>query len=83
MNNKTRTIVFIIIGCLVLCHSGIVAATTITAPSTLTALAKSSTQIFLGWKDNSTNETGFKVEKKQGVAVQATPGLRLLPRMQM
>jgi hypothetical protein len=35
-------------------------------PSNLTALAKSSSQIALGWKDNSTNETGFKIERKIG-----------------
>ena len=35
-------------------------------PSNLYAKAKSSTQLVLGWKDNSNNETGFKVEKKEG-----------------
>ena len=34
------------------------------APSGLTATAVSSSQINLGWTDNSTNETGFKIERK-------------------
>jgi len=38
----------------------------VTAPSSLTAKAKSSTQIILGWKDNSSNETGFAVYQKTG-----------------
>jgi hypothetical protein len=33
------------------------------APSNLAAAAASSTQINLAWTDNSTNETGFKVER--------------------
>jgi len=36
------------------------------APSNLTATAVSSTQINLSWSDNSTNETGFKIEQKIG-----------------
>jgi hypothetical protein len=36
------------------------------APTGLTATAASSTQINLSWTDNSTNETGFKVERKTG-----------------
>lgn len=48
------------------------------APSGLTATAVSSTQIDLFWKDNSSNETGFKIERKAGATgsfVQvATPG---------
>jgi hypothetical protein len=38
-----------------------------TAPSNLTATAISTTQINLSWKDNSVNETGFKIERKIGV----------------
>jgi hypothetical protein len=34
------------------------------APGTLTARATSSTQVTLTWKDNSTDETGFRVESK-------------------
>lgn len=34
------------------------------APSNLTATAVSSNQIHLGWSDNSSNETGFKIERK-------------------
>ncbi len=37
------------------------------APSNLTATAISTTQINLSWIDNSTNESGFKVERKSGV----------------
>lgn len=36
------------------------------APSGLTAWAVSSTRIDLAWQDNSTNETGFRVERKTG-----------------
>jgi len=35
-------------------------------PSSLVAKAISSSSIVLTWKDNSTNETGFKIEKKLG-----------------
>ena len=40
--------------------------TTPTAPSGLIAGAVSSTQINLSWTDNSSNETGFKIERKTG-----------------
>src|SRR6185503_15961912 len=33
------------------------------APSALTAAAFSATEIHLAWKDNATNEVGFKVER--------------------
>ncbi len=36
------------------------------APSNLAASAVSSSQINLTWTDNSTNETGFKIERKTG-----------------
>jgi titin len=35
-------------------------------PSSLTATAVSNTQINLAWADNSSNETGFKIERKTG-----------------
>jgi hypothetical protein len=38
----------------------------ITAPSGLTATAASGTRVDLAWTDNSTNETGFKVERCSG-----------------
>ncbi|MHC1729221.1 MAG: Ser-Thr-rich GPI-anchored membrane family protein [Syntrophobacteraceae bacterium] len=38
------------------------------APSRLTALAMSATQIDLTWKDNSNNESGFSIERKKGTA---------------
>lgn len=38
------------------------------APSGLSAVAASATQITLSWGDNSTNETGFKIERKTGAA---------------
>ena len=38
------------------------------APNTLQGSALSSNQIALSWKDNSTNETGFKVQRKTGAA---------------
>jgi subtilisin-like proprotein convertase family protein/transcriptional regulator CtsR len=37
------------------------------APSTLTAVAQSPAQINLRWRDNSTNESGFKLERRKGV----------------
>jgi hypothetical protein len=36
------------------------------APSNLTATAASSSQIDLGWTDNSSDETGFEIERCQG-----------------
>jgi fibronectin type 3 domain-containing protein len=48
------------------------------APTNLTARAVSSSQINLSWKDNSTNETGFRILRKVGTsgswAVRATVG---------
>jgi hypothetical protein len=38
----------------------------IAAPSGLTATAASGTRVDLGWTDNSTNETGFRVERCSG-----------------
>ena len=38
------------------------------APSALTATPASGTQINLAWTDNATNEAGFKIERKAGVA---------------
>jgi hypothetical protein len=38
-------------------------AVTVNAPSNLTGTVVSSNQINLSWKDNSTNETGFNVER--------------------
>ncbi len=39
-----------------------------TAPSNLAASATNSSTINLSWNDNSTNETGFKIERKTGLA---------------
>ncbi len=41
------------------------------APSGLTATAVSSSQINLGWTDNASNETGFKIERRTGTAAYA------------
>jgi hypothetical protein len=38
----------------------------INTPAGLTAKATSSTQIVLGWSDKSNNESGFKIERKNG-----------------
>jgi hypothetical protein len=38
----------------------------VTPPTLLTARALSDTEIGLAWKDNSNNETGFKIERAQG-----------------
>ena len=38
------------------------------SPSNLTASAQSSSQIDLSWTDNSSDETGFKIERKTGAS---------------
>ena len=44
------------------------------APSNLTGTVASTTQINLSWTDNSTNETGFKIERKTGSGTYAVVG---------
>ena len=44
------------------------------APSNLTGVVASTTQINLSWIDNSTNETGFKIERKTGSGTFAVVG---------
>lgn len=44
------------------------------APSNLTGTVVSTTQINLSWTDHSTNETGFKIERKTGSGVYAVVG---------
>ncbi|CAG1008547.1 hypothetical protein ANRL4_03903, partial [Anaerolineae bacterium] len=44
-------------------YSNTANATTICAPSNLSATPASSTQINLAWTDNSNNETGFRIER--------------------
>lgn len=44
------------------------------APSNLTGSVASSTQINLTWTDNSTNETGYKIERKTGTETYAVVG---------
>jgi M6 family metalloprotease-like protein len=39
--------------------------TTVIAPTTLTVSARSATEVVLNWRDNSTNETGFYIERMQ------------------
>lgn len=39
------------------------------APTNLSGSAVSTTQINLSWTDNSTNETGFKIERKTGTGI--------------
>ncbi len=39
------------------------------APSNLSGSAVSTSQINLSWTDNSTNETGFKIERKTGTGI--------------
>ena len=49
--------------------SNVASATTLpppAAPSNLTAVAVSSSQINLAWTDNATNEQGFKIERSTG-----------------
>ena len=43
-------------------------------PSNLRGTVASNTQINLSWTDNSTNETGFKIERKTGTGVYAVVG---------
>lgn len=53
-------------------YSNVASATTSAAipqaPTNLAATALSSTQITLTWQDNSTNELGFKVERRKGLS---------------
>ena len=54
---------------LLVAFSGLVSGTELeppAAPSGLSATANTSTQITLNWTDNSDNEDGFKIERKQG-----------------
>jgi hypothetical protein len=51
--------------------------TTPVAPSSLTGIAKSSTQIVLGWKDNSSNEAGFKIERMIGDCNSSNPWVQV------
>ena len=44
------------------------------APSNLTGTVASTTQINLSWTDNSTNETGFKIERRTGTSIYAVVG---------
>ena len=44
------------------------------APSNLTGTVASTTQINLSWTDNSTNETGFKIERKTGTGAYSVIG---------
>ncbi|WP_353085076.1 FISUMP domain-containing protein [Flavobacterium sp.] len=44
------------------------------APSNLTGIIANSTQINLTWTDNSTNETGFKIERKTGTGTYTIVG---------
>jgi uncharacterized protein (TIGR02145 family) len=44
------------------------------APSSLTGTVASTTQINLSWTDNSTNEIGFKIERKTGTENYAVVG---------
>jgi|GEM_PF-2634396 len=46
--------------------TGNIVATLPAAPSGLTATAASDTSINLGWTDNSDNETGFRIQRKEG-----------------
>ncbi len=43
-------------------------------PTSLTGTVISTTQINLSWTDNSTNETGFKIERKTGTGTYAVVG---------
>ena len=43
-------------------------------PSSLIGIVASTTQINLSWTDNSTNETGFKIERKTGTGNYAVVG---------
>lgn len=53
-----------------LAHSGTLRTTSPppAAPSNLTATVASTTQINLSWQDNSSDETGFKLERKTGAS---------------
>jgi len=57
------------------CHMtpiNVILATPPNAPTALTATPVSQTQIDLAWTDNSTDETGFKIESPAGTALITT-----------
>ncbi len=72
---KAKIFLFIFMGCFFLLHSihaqdsisGLTPLpTSPNAPTNLAAIAKSSTQIMISWKDNSSNEDGFRIERMMG-----------------
>jgi len=50
-----------------------------TAPGALTATVQSPTSISLNWNDNSTNETGYRLERVNGTSFLAGTGLTSVP----
>jgi len=59
------------------CVRGGQSGDSINPPSNLMAKATSSSAIVLSWKDNATNETGFKIERKAGACGSANPWSQL------
>ena len=67
---------FFIVGCSTSSDSNGNSTTTVVpvAPSNLIGTVVSTTQINLSWTDNSTNETGFKIERKTASGMYAVVG---------
>ena len=78
MKNKLFTFFLLVffIGCSTNNDSNGNSTTTVVpvTPSSLIGTVVSTTQINLSWTDNSTNETGFKIERKTGTGSYAVVG---------
>ena len=70
------TFVFLFVGCSTSSDGNGNSNTSVVpvSPTNLTGVAASTTQINLSWTDNSTNELGFKIERRTGSAIYTING---------